>query len=31
MVRKHPDVIANRKTVDISDLQADPIVMFYHK
>ncbi|XP_066994129.2 acyl-CoA Delta-9 desaturase [Anabrus simplex] len=28
MVRKHPEVIAKGKTVDMSDLEADPIVMW---
>lgn len=28
MVRKHPEVIRKGKTVDLSDLKADPIVMF---
>jgi len=31
LMRKHPDVIAKGKTIDISDLEADPIVMFYSK
>jgi stearoyl-CoA desaturase (delta-9 desaturase) len=30
-MRKHPDVIAKGKSIDISDLMADPIVMFHHK
>ncbi|XP_034253876.1 acyl-CoA desaturase-like [Thrips palmi] len=28
MVHKHPDVRAKGKIVDVSDLEADPIVMF---
>jgi stearoyl-CoA desaturase (delta-9 desaturase) len=31
MVRKHPDVIAKGKTIDLSDLEADPIVRFHEK
>jgi stearoyl-CoA desaturase (delta-9 desaturase) len=31
MMRKHPDVIAKGKTIDLSDLEADPVVMFQHK
>jgi stearoyl-CoA desaturase (delta-9 desaturase) len=31
MMRKHPEVIAKGKTVDLSDLEADPIVMFQKK
>jgi stearoyl-CoA desaturase (delta-9 desaturase) len=31
MVRKHPDVIRNGKTIDLSDLEADPVVMFQKK
>lgn len=31
MVRKHPDVIAKGKTIDLSDLEADPIVRFQKK
>lgn len=27
----HPEVIAKRKTIDMSDLEADPIVMFQKK
>ena len=31
MVRKHPAVIAAGKTVDMTDLEADPLVMFQKK
>ncbi|KAJ3650684.1 hypothetical protein Zmor_019034 [Zophobas morio] len=31
MVRKHPDVIRLGKTVDMSDLEADPVVRFQKK
>ncbi|XP_021937379.1 acyl-CoA desaturase-like [Zootermopsis nevadensis] len=31
MVRKHPEVIAKGKTLDLSDLEADPIIMFQKK
>jgi stearoyl-CoA desaturase (delta-9 desaturase) len=31
MMRKHPDVIAKGKTIDLSDLDADPIVKFQEK
>ena len=31
MVRKHPEVIRKGKTVDLSDLKADPIVMFQRR
>lgn len=31
MVRKHPDVTKKGKTIDMSDLKADPIVMFQYK
>jgi stearoyl-CoA desaturase (delta-9 desaturase) len=31
MMRKHPDVIAKGKNIDISDLEADPIVMFHDR
>lgn len=31
MVRKHKDVIIKGKTVDLSDLEADAIVMFQRK
>ncbi|XP_072160769.1 acyl-CoA Delta-9 desaturase isoform X2 [Bemisia tabaci] len=31
MVRKHPDVIAKGKLVDMSDMNADPLVMFQKK
>jgi len=31
MMRKHPDVIAKGKTIDLSDLEADPIVKFQEK
>ncbi|RZC34109.1 FA desaturase domain containing protein, partial [Asbolus verrucosus] len=31
MVRKHPEVITKGKTVDLSDLEADPVVMFQKK
>lgn len=31
MVRKHKDVIVKGKTVDLSDLEADPLVMFQKK
>jgi hypothetical protein len=30
-MRKHPEVIAKGKNIDISDLKADPIVMFHNK
>ncbi|CAG2101175.1 unnamed protein product [Medioppia subpectinata] len=29
--RKHPDVIAKGKTIDVSDLLADPVVSFQHR
>lgn len=31
MVRKHKDVFIKGKTVDLSDLEADPVVMFQKK
>lgn len=31
MLQKHPEVIAKGRTIDLSDLKADPIVMFQHK
>lgn len=31
MVKKHKDVITKGKTVDLSDLEADPVVMFQRK
>jgi stearoyl-CoA desaturase (delta-9 desaturase) len=31
MMRKHPDVIAKGKNIDISDLERDPIVMFHDR
>lgn len=31
MVKKHPDVIRRGRTIDLSDLEADPIVMFQKK
>lgn len=31
LVKKHPDVIAKGKNVDMSDIKADPIVMFQKK
>ncbi|XP_035702582.1 acyl-CoA desaturase-like [Folsomia candida] len=31
MVRKHPDVIAKGKRLDLSDLENDPIVMFQYR
>ncbi|XP_063925341.1 acyl-CoA Delta-9 desaturase-like [Zophobas morio] len=31
MVRKHPDVIKRGKTLDLSDLEADPVVRFQKK
>lgn len=31
MVKKHPDVIAKGKCIDMSDMEADPIVMFQKK
>jgi stearoyl-CoA desaturase (delta-9 desaturase) len=31
LVRKHPDVISKGKTVDMSDLEADPVLMFQRK
>jgi len=31
MMRKHPEVIAKGKNIDISDLETDPIVMFHTK
>ncbi|XP_073820407.1 acyl-CoA Delta-9 desaturase-like [Musca autumnalis] len=31
MTKKHPDVIKKGKTVDISDLENNPIVMFQHR
>jgi len=31
LIRKHKDVIEKGKTVDLSDLEADKIVMFQHK
>jgi len=31
MMRKHTDVIAKGKNIDLSDLEADPIVKFHGK
>lgn len=31
LCRKHPDVLAKGKNIDLSDLKADPIVMFQDK
>ncbi|GAB0096563.1 hypothetical protein DMENIID0001_120870 [Sergentomyia squamirostris] len=31
LCRKHPDVVAKRSQVDISDLQADPVLQFQKK
>lgn len=31
MVRKHPDVMAKGRCVDMKDLEADPVVMFQKK
>ncbi|XP_063697470.1 acyl-CoA Delta-9 desaturase-like [Culicoides brevitarsis] len=31
MVKKHPDVVAKGKCIDMSDLEADPVVMFQRK
>jgi len=31
MVRKHPQVIIKGQKIDLSDLRADPVVMFQHK
>lgn len=31
MCRKHPAVKAKGKQIDMSDLEADPIIMFQHK
>lgn len=31
MVRKHPDVIAKGKKIDMTDLEQDPFVMFQKK
>lgn len=31
MVKKHPDVIEKGKCIDMSDMRADPIVMFQKK
>nr|AHH30813.1 fatty acid desaturase D6 [Tribolium castaneum] len=31
LVRKHPNVIAKGKTLDLSDLEEDPVVMFQKK
>lgn len=31
VVRKHPDVIKRGQQIDLSDLEADPIVMWQHK
>ncbi|XP_017786937.1 PREDICTED: stearoyl-CoA desaturase 5-like, partial [Nicrophorus vespilloides] len=31
LVRKHPDIIEKGKTIDMSDLKANPVVMFQHK
>lgn len=31
MVKKHPDVIAAGKTIDISDLEADPLLRFQRR
>ena len=31
LVRKHPAVTKAGRTIDMSDLEADPIVMFQHR
>lgn len=31
MLRKHPDVVEKGKTVDMSDLLQDPVVVFQRK
>lgn len=31
MMKKHPDVIAKGKTIDLSDMESDPFVMWQHK
>lgn len=31
LVKKHPQVIKSGKTIDMSDLEADPLVMFQHR
>lgn len=31
MVRKHPEVLKKGKTIDMSDINQDPIVMFQKK
>jgi stearoyl-CoA desaturase (delta-9 desaturase) len=31
MMRKHPEVIQKGKTIDLSDLKTDPIVMFHKR
>jgi len=31
MVRKHPDVMAKGRGIDMKDLEADPVVMFQKK
>lgn len=31
LCRKHPDVISKGKTIDLSDLMADPVVRFQRK
>ena len=31
LVRKHPDVIEKGRKLDVSDLKADPVVMFQKK
>ena len=31
MIKKHPDVKLKGKTIDMSDLEADPVVMFQKK
>jgi len=31
LCKKHPQVIKSGKTIDMSDLEADPIVMFQHR
>lgn len=31
LVKKHPDVTEKGKGLDLSDIRADPIVMFQHK
>lgn len=31
MIKKHPDVREKGKTIDMSDLEKDPIIMFQKK